>query len=168
MYLHSYKYVDHMCAVGLYCYLCRCEAIPLECATIVGSIHYAPGIPFIDETPADIMNETQRINQLPNFATCAELINTLICIISFPICDDNNETLLPICLSQCQMITNQLTMCLTDLSLIGSFPIVIELFYAEIICEDPETYYSYPWQYISDNTADCLMIGKLNVCTSAM
>ena len=127
----------------------------------MGSTLYAPGIPFIDEPPADLMNETQRINQLPNFATCAELINILICIISYPICDDNNETLLPICLSQCQMITNQLTHCLAELSLIGSFPILFELFFEEILCEDPGTYYNYPLQYISDNTADCLMIGKL-------
>ena len=140
-------------------FCCRCEEIPAGCATALSNTHYAPGTPLIDADPDAIMSEIQRIYQIPGLAICGELINTLNCIISYPVCSVNMRRLRPICRSQCPMITDQLTQCLMELSS-DDFPIVNEIFFTDLTCEDPESYYIFPLQYIS-NPNDCLIISKL-------
>ena len=128
----------------------------------MSNTHYAPGTPLIDADSDAIMSEIQRIYQIPGLAICGELINTLNFIISYPVCNVNTRMLRPICRSQCQMITEQLTQCLMELSS-DDFPIVNEILFTDLACEDPESYYIFPLQYISDlsNPSDCLTISKL-------
>ena len=141
--------------------LSRCEATPIECADAVRSTNYTPGAPFIDDNPIEVMNEIMKISQIPGMAMCAELINMLNCILTYPVCDATVTRLRPICESQCEMITNQLTQCLMSLPE-GEFPLVTDNIFSEVICDDPESYYNYPARYILDptNNAECLRIGK--------
>ena len=147
--------------------LSRYEITPVECAAAVRSTHYAPGAPFIDDNPNDAIDEIMRITQIPGMAMCAELINILNCIITYPVCEvaeANVARLRPICESQCEEITNQLTQCLMSLPE-GEFPLVTDNIFSEVTCDDPESYYNFPGQYILDSTnnAECLRIGKFQI-----
>ena len=141
--------------------LSRCEATPIECAVAMRSTHYTPGAPFIDHNPIEVMNEIMRIRQMPGMAMCAELFNMLNCILTYPVCDATVSRLRPICESQCEEITNQLTQCLMSLPE-GEFPLVTDNIFSEVTCDDPESYYNFPARYILDSTnnAECLRIGK--------
>ena len=141
--------------------LLRCVETPAECADVVGSTHYTPGAPFIDDNPIEVMNEITRISQIPGMETCAELISMLNCIFTYPVCDADMARLRPICESQCEEITNQLTQCLMSLPE-GEFPLVTDNIFSEVTCDDPESYYNFPARYILDSTnnAECLRIGK--------
>ena len=141
--------------------LSRCEATPIQCADVVGSTHYTPGAPFIDDNPNDTIDEIMRISQMPGMAMCAELINMLNCILTYPVCDATVTRLRPICESQCEMITNQTTQCLMSLPE-GEFPLVTDKIFSEVTCDDPESYYNFPARYILDSTnnVECLRIGK--------
>ena len=145
----------------MYILLLRCVDTPDECADVVGSTHYTPGAPFIDDNPIEVMNEIMRISQMPGMETCAELINMLNCILTYPVCDATVTRLRPICESQCEMITDLLTQCLMSLPE-GEFPLVTDNIFSEVTCNDPESYYNFPSQYILDSTDNdqCLMIGK--------
>ena len=141
--------------------VCRCEEIPVGCATALSNTYYAPGTSLIDAEPEAIMSEIQGIHQIPELAMCEELINTLNCLISYPVCSVNMKRLKPICQSQCEMITNLVTTCLRELSS-HNFPIVNEILHTGQACENPENYYIFPSKYISDssNPSDCLTISK--------
>ena len=140
----------------------RCEEIPVGCATTLSNTQYAPGTSLINAEPEAIMSEIQGIHQIPELAMCEELINTLNCLISYPVCSVNMRRLRPICQSQCEMITNQVTPCLSELSN-HNFPIVNEILHTGQACKYPENYYIFPLQYISNssNPSDCLTISKL-------
>ena len=128
----------------------------------MGSTHYAPSAPFIDN-PDDLIDEIMRISQIPGLEMCAELINTLNCIITYPVCDANMTMLRPVCESQCELISEQLTQCLMGLPN-EDFPLVTNNIFSNVTCDDPESYYNFPSQYILNSTdaaAECLMIGKL-------
>ena len=159
--IHSYK-IQHASVkcICMYILLLRCVETPTDCADAVRSTHYPPGASFIDDNPIEIINEITRISQIPGMAMCAELINMLDCILTYPVCDADMERLRPICESQCEMMTNQLTQCLMSLPE-GEFPLVTDIF-SEVTCDDPESYYNFPSQYILDSTDndECLRIGK--------
>ena len=138
----------------------RCVAAPIECAAAVRSTGYAPGTQVSDD-PDDIIDEIMRINQIPGLAMCAELINMLNCIITYPVCDATMTMLRPVCESQCETISEQLAQCLGRLPS-EEFPLVTDNIFSEVACDDPKSYYNFPSQYILDSTnnAECLMIGK--------
>ena len=128
----------------------------------MGSTHYAPGAPFIDDSD-DLMDEILRINQIPGLEMCAELINKLNCIFTYPVYDTNVTYIRPVCESQCEVISDQLTQCLMGLPS-EEFPLVTGSILSNVTCDDPESYYNFPSQYIlnsTDDAAECLMIGKL-------
>ena len=134
--------------------MCRCEEIeevPVECASVLTSTTlFAPGTPVINEDPDEVLAEINRINESPGLAMCGELFNTLYCIIRYPPCGDM-ELLRPICEPTCNMINEQIFQCLDSLSSADSYPIVTELLSGGLNCEQPETYYGFPPQYISRN-----------------
>ena len=128
----------------------------------MSNILYAPGTSLIDAQHNAIMSEIQNIQEIPELAMCEELMNTLNCMISYPVCSVNTGRLRPICRSQCEMINDQLTQCSMELPS-DAFPIVNEIFFTDFACEDPQSYYIFPSQYISNlsHPNDCLMISKL-------
>ena len=145
--------------------LCRCERagdIPAQCSGIVRNALYAPSTPLIDEDPDQLFEEISEITELPGLAMCGELFNTLYCTFRYPACSANMQRLRPLCQSQCQMITDQVTQCLNDLPS-ENFPIVSKMLFNDIICEEPDNYYRFPIRYASDNPDNCLNISKLSL-----
>ena len=141
--------------------LSRCEEAPVECPAGVSSIHYAPGAD-LDDNSNELMGEIIRISRMDGLEACAELISTLNCIMTYPVCDITMTRLRPVCESQCQIISAELTRCLEMLP-DEQFPLVTGSIFSQVACDDPESYYNFPSQYILDptNDAECLMIGKL-------
>ena len=123
---------------------------------------YAPSTPLFTGDPDAFFEEISRITELPGLAMCGELFNTLYCTFRYPACTANMQRLRPTCQSECSMITDQVTQCLND-SPSENFPIVSEMLLSGLMCEEPESYYRFPSQYISNNSDDCLLISKLSL-----
>ena len=155
--------VIHMCRSVLYA--CSCKETPQEfCSTILpNNDHYAPGTSGIDADPNELEDEIRRIEDLQDFTTCIELIDALYCTIKHPACSANLKKVSPICQSQCLSIDYQTVQCLIyleDNNLITDFPLVVDLL-RTVECDEPDTYYNFPSDYIDNNSTDCLMLSKL-------
>ena len=123
---------------------------------------YAPSTSLFSEDPDVFFEEISQITELPGLAMCGELFNTLYCTFRYPACTANMRWLRPICQSECSMITDQVMQCLNDLPS-EDFPIVSEMLLSDVSCEEPESYYRFPSQYISNNPDHCLIISKLSL-----
>ena len=125
--------------------------------------HFAPGTLWISANHNDLNDEIRQINELMEFTTCGELLNTLNCVVRYPACSTDTEKLIPICQSQCLLIDVQIKQCLINLedNFPGSdFPLVKNLL-RSIECDEAGTYYNFPFQYIEANSSNCLMLSKL-------
>ena len=132
------------------------------CSTILPIAYYAPGTLGINADPDELKDEIRRIRNLPDFTACIELINALDCVIKYPSCSANMNKIVPICQSQCRSIDYQIIECLIHLEnnmLISEFQLVHNLL-ETVECEEPETYYNFPVEYIKINSTDCLMLSK--------
>ena len=148
-------------------YICiiifRCIEKPQDfCSTILPIAYYAPGTLGINADADELKDEIRRIRHLPDFTTCIELINALDCVIKYPSCSANTDKIVSICQSQCRSIDSQIIDCLIHLEnnmLISEFQLVHTLL-ETVECEEPETYYNFPVEYIEINSTDCLMLSK--------
>ena len=142
-------------------YICSCAEIPQNdsCSNVLAHTHYAPGTLAINVDPDDLDDEIRQINELPDFDNCAELINKLNCMITYPACSVNREQLIPLCPSQCPQLSVQIAQCSLDLLNVynSDFQLVQKLLNS-FECDDPQTYYNFPSQYIENNSTNCLMI----------
>ena len=148
----------------IYVPACSCTKFPPEdfCSDALLSTHYAPSTLGISVNLDDLTDEVKKIRNLPEFTKCLELINTLICIITYPPCNASTEKLIPICESKCLSIDAQIPRCLLYLEnnlLMTDFPLVEELL-RSVECDEPESYYNFPSHYIETNSTDCIMISK--------
>ena len=142
-----------------------CEEMPQDfCSTTFPNItHYAPGTLAIDANPDELQHEISRIGNLQDFTMCIELIDAINCIIRYPACSANMKKVTPVCQSQCLSIDYQTVQCLIyleDNMLVSDFPLVVNLL-ETVECDEPETYYNFPSDYIDSNSTDCLMLSKL-------
>ena len=122
--------------------------------------HYAPGKLAIDINPDELQDEIMRIGNLQDFTTCIELIDAINCVIRYPACSANLKKVSPVCQSQCLSIDYQIVQCLVHLEdnmLISDFPLVVGLL-RTVECDEPETYYNFPSDYIDNNSTGCLML----------
>ena len=142
-------------------YIHSCEDFPQNnsCSTVLAHTHYAPGTLGFDVDPDDLDDEIERINELPDFNNCAELINTLNCLMTFPACSRDTEKLIPICQSQCPLLNVQTAQCSLDLLNLhnSEFPLVNRLLHV-FDCDDHNAYYNFPRRYVETNRTNCLMI----------
>ena len=163
---YRFKIIIDTC-ICLHTYLYSCKELPEEdfCFTLLPSNHFAPGTSEISANPSDLNDEISQINELMEFTTCGELLNTLNCLVKYPACSADTKKLIPICDTQCLLIDVQIKQCLINLEdkFPGSdFPLVKNLL-RSIECDEAETYYNFPFQYIEANSTNCLMLSKL--CT---
>lgn len=147
----------------MHIYIRSCAETPQDfCSTVhvLPNTHYAPGTLRINADADELKDEIRRIRNLADFSTCIELINELNCVIRYPACSANMKKLIPLCKSQCLSIDYQIAQCLIyleDNMLISDFPLVVNLL-TSVECDEPETYYNFPLDYIENNSTECLML----------
>ena len=151
----------HKCSVYLY----SCEETPQDfCSSMFpNNTHYAPGTLGIDVNLDKLQDEISRMSNLQDFTMCIELIDALNCLIKYPACSVNMKKVSPICQSQCLTVYYQTAQCLIyleDNMRILDFPLVVDLL-RTVECDEPDTYYNFPSDYIDNNSTDCLMLSKL-------
>ena len=143
----------------------NCKELPQEdfCSTMVSSTQYATGTLEISANHNDLNDEIRQINELMEFTTCGELLNTLNCVVRYPACSTDTENIISICRSQCLLIDVQIKQCLLHLQnsnlLTSDFPLVESLLNS-VECEEPQTYYNFWRQYIENNSSNCVMLSK--------
>ena len=141
----------------------NCKELPQDdfCYTMVSSTHYAIGTLEINANPSDLNDEISQINELMEFTTCGELLNTLNCVIRYPACSTDTENIIPICDTQCLQIDVHIKQCLLDLQnsnlFISNFPLVESLL-TSVECEEPQTYYDFWRQYVDSNSSNCVLL----------
>ena len=94
-----------------------------------------------------IANQSEPINQ------CVDVIETLECLVTLPVCNDTTGMIIPICPSLCTMINSTIVECrelLVNNNL--DFPLVNQLL--SINCSNPTTYYKFPSHIIENGTND--------------
>ena len=149
----------------MHTHFCSCKELPEEdfCLTLLASDHFAPSTSEISANPSDLNDEISQINELMEFTTCGELLNTLNCLVKYPACSTDTEKLIPICDTQCLQIDVQIKQCLINLEdkIPGSDFLLVKNLLRSIECDEAETYYNFPFQYIETNSTNCLMLSKL-------
>jgi len=120
--------------------------------------HYAPNtFELVGEVFAEIQEIIQR---LPQSSVCRGFIGTVICVFRFPGCDPGTGKILPICPLACPIVDCIVDDCsLEFFAGDPNFPAINQLLNA-FVCDDPQTYYNFPSQYISDPNENCSFIGK--------
>ena len=139
----------------------RCIEIPdtEACLPRILNSFYAPGT--FDST-GQVFSELREIFfQLDPMDTCRTLIITVICVFSFPACNERRGTILPICRSICDVVDLIVERCTSQQFFRNNsaFPAVNRLF-DTFVCLEPQSYYNFPAQYIESDPNICSGFGK--------
>ena len=92
----------------------------------------------------------------------------MICVFSFPACNPATGRILPICSNRCGVVDIVIGRCSLEFFRNDpEFP-AINQFLDTFVCNEPETYYNFPLQYIETmDPNDCSSIGwYINLCLS--
>ena len=95
------------------------------------------------------------IRQLDPLNPCRGYITYVMCVRRFSACNVTTGRLLPLCLTVCPTIDSIIEQCSNEFS----DPAVSQVI-SRFQCQDLQSMYNFPLQYVSTNPNDCIELGK--------
>ena len=96
------------------------------------------------------------IRQLDPLNPCRGYTTYLMCLHRFSSCNVTTGRLLPICPTVCPTVDDIIEQCLTEFINDPAVNRIVDRFE----CQEPQTLYNFPLQYVSTDPNDCIELGK--------